>query len=116
MEAIQPTVFNRVNANEIPNAEQLLCGKALDAVIALGLFDADQFDDVDTFSTSHLLKWCVEVLTAYQFDFFKKGDDEKRNSFVDAMKVNFKIDYMLSLNRSYEMSHDSRLVMNLFSR
>ena len=37
METIKPTQFNHVNTGEIPNAEQLLCGKALDAVIALGI-------------------------------------------------------------------------------
>ena len=68
MEQIKPTHFSRVNTN----AEQVLCGKALDAVIALGLFDSDQFDDVDLIPTNHLLKWCVEVLTAHEFDFLKE--------------------------------------------
>ena len=36
MEQIKPTVFNLDNANKMPTAEQLFCGKALDAVIALG--------------------------------------------------------------------------------
>ena len=42
MEAIQPTLFNKVITGEFRNAEQQLCGKALDAVIALGLFNVNQ--------------------------------------------------------------------------
>ena len=114
MEQIKPTQFKRVNTNEMPNAEQLLCGKALDAVIALGLFDTDQFDDVNSFSTNQLLNWCVEVLTAHEFNFFQKGEDVKRNELVDAMQVNFEIDCMLSLNLSYEMIHQPRLVYESF--
>ena len=114
MEQIQPTQFKSVNTNKMPNAEQLLCCKALDAVIALGLFDTDQFDDVNTFSTNHLLNWCVEVLTAHEFNFFQKGEDVKRNELVEHMQVNFEIDYMLSLNLSYEMSHQPRLVYESF--
>ena len=105
MEAIKPTQFNHVNVNEMLNSEQLLCGKAVDAVIALGLFDADQFYYVNTFATNHLLKWCMEVLTAYEFDFFKKVKDEKQNCLVGALKENFTIHYMLSINLSYEIAH-----------
>ena len=88
-----------VNANEMSNAEKLyniLCRKALDAVITLGLFDTDQFKDVNLFPMNHLLKWCVEVLTALEFDFFKKGDDEC-NCLVESVKMNFKVHYMLVL-------------------
>ena len=116
MEQIQPTLFKSVNANEIPNAEQLLCGKALDAVIALDLFEIEKFEDISTYATNHLLKWCVEVLTAYEFDFFKKGDDVKRNELVDALHVNFEIDFMLGERVSYEMDHHTRLVYESFFR
>ena len=64
MEQIKATQFKKVNANEPPNAEQLLCGKALDSVIALDIFDEYVFMDLDLCPTNHLLKWCVEVLTA----------------------------------------------------
>ena len=114
MEQIKPTLFNRTNTNESPNAEQLLCGKALDMVIALGLFDIEKFEDVDTYSTNHLLAWCVEVLTAHEFDFFKKGNDAKRNQLVDALHVNFEIDFFLGERLSYEADHHTRLMYEAF--
>ena len=114
MEQIKPTVFKNINTNEIPNAEQLLCGKALDAVIALGLFEIEKFEDVGTYATNHLLKWCVEVLTAHEFDFFKKGDDSKRNELVDALYVNFEIDFFLGERLSYEADHHTRLMYESF--
>ena len=50
----------------------LLCGKALDALIALGLFEQYHFDDLDLCPTNHLLKWCVEVLAFHEFNFFQR--------------------------------------------
>ena len=87
MDQIKPTRFNKVEVGEVRNAEQLLCGKALDAVIGLGLFDADQFNDVDLMPTNHLLSWCVEVLTAHEFEFFNETEDAYRNWLVDSVKM-----------------------------
>ena len=70
MDQIQPTIFKNVNAGEMPNSEQLLCGKNFDTIIALGIFEDYLFVDLDSCATNHLLKWCVEVLTAYEFNFF----------------------------------------------
>ena len=106
MEQIKPTQFKRFNAGEMPNAEQLLCGKALDCVIALGLFDADYFNDVDLMPTNHLLAWCVEVLTANKFDFFKRSDSSYRNYVVDSVKIQLQEEYVYSMTRPYETVYD----------
>ena len=106
MDQIQPTQFKKVNANEMPNAEQLLCAKALDAVIALGLFDSDYFKDVDLMSTNHLLSWCVEVLTAHEFEFFQKTENSYRNWLVDSVKMYFEEEYVYTMTRPYETVFD----------
>ena len=75
MNQIQPTLFNKASPSESPNAEQLLCGKALDTVIALGIFGDHVFMDFGSYPTNHLLKWCIEVLTAHEFKFFERDND-----------------------------------------
>ena len=94
MEQIKPTRFSKVEAGEMRNAEQMLCGKALDAVIALGLFDADYFNDVDLIATNHLLAWCVEVLAANEFDFLKQSDNTYHNYVVDSVKLQMQEEYV----------------------
>ena len=116
MEQIKPTVFKNINTNEIPNAEQLLCGKALDAVIALGIFDQYHFDDLDLCPTNHLLKWCVEVLTAHELNFFERSDNEKRNRLIDDLKMNFGVDLLLACNRTYEMEFNLKVKYEGFFR
>ena len=115
MEHIKPTRFNKVEIGEVRNAEQLLCGKALDSVIGLGLFDSDQFNDVDLIPTNHLLSWCVEVLTAHEFEFFKKTENAYHNYLVDSVKIYFEGEYVYSMTRPYETAFDFRTKMMLFS-
>ena len=106
MEQIKPTQFKRVNTNEVPNAEQLLCGKALNSVIALGLFESDYFNDVDLLPTNHLLSWCVEALTANEFEFFKKTDNGYHNYLVDSVILYFKEQYVYTMTRPYSVVFD----------
>ena len=106
MEQINPTQFKHVNAGEMPNAEQLLCGKTLDTIIALGIFEDYLFIELDSCPTNHLLKWCVEVLTAYEFIFFKKDQDESRNKLIDQLKMRFNVDLIVASNRTYEMKYE----------
>ena len=106
MDQIKPTQFKCINASELPNAEQLLCAKALDCVIDLGLFDADYFNDVDLMPTNHLLVWCVEVLTANEFDFFKRSDNTYLNYVVDSVKLQLQEEYVHSMTRPYETAYD----------
>ena len=100
METIQPTTFHRSLTKETMNDEQLLCAKAVDAVIALNFFDADQFSDINHFPTNHLLKWCVEVLTVHEFGFFKGGSDWQ-NTLVCMLKYRFESLYLIGRHRSY---------------
>jgi len=116
MEQIKATQFKKVNANETPNAEQLLCGKALDSVIALGIFDEYVFMDLDLCPTNHLLKWCVEVLTAHEFKFFERDDCSKRDKLIEDLKMNFKVDLILANNRSYEMEFNLKVKYDAFFR
>ena len=106
MEQIKPTRFNKVEVGEVRNAEQLLCGKVLDRVIALFFFDADYFNDVDLMPTNHLLSWCVEVLAAHEFDFLKKSDNSYRNYVVDSVKIQLQEEYVYSMTRPYETVYD----------
>ena len=114
MEQIKPTQFKRVNAGEMPNAEQLLCGKALDSVIALGVFDSDYFNDVDLLPTNHLLAWCVEALTAYEFEFFKRTESTYHNYLVDSVKIYFEEQYVHSMTRPYEVLFDLKAKTETF--
>ena len=118
MEQIKPIVFNKVNANELPNAEQLLCGKALDAVIALGLFEQYHFNDLDLCPTNHLLKKCVEVnlLAAYEFNFFQRNEDNRYDRLIDSLKINFAVDLLLACNRTYEMDFNLKVKYEGFFR
>ena len=116
MEQIKPTFFKKLNANEIPNAEQLLCGKAMDAVITLDLFEQDHFNDLELCPTNHLLKWCVEVLTAHKFNFFQRDEDDRRNRLIDDLKMNFGVDLLLAQNRTYEMEFNLKVKYEGFFR
>ena len=114
MEQIKPTQFKRVNAGEMPNAEQLLCGKALDCVIALGVFESDYFNDVDLLPTNHLLSWCVEALTANEFEFFKKTDNVYHNYLVDSVILYFKEQYLYTMTRPYSVVFDLKTKTDTF--
>ena len=116
MEQIKPTVFKNVNADEAPNAEQLLCGKALDTVIALGIFDSHVFMDLDLYPTNHLLKWCIEVLTAHEFKFFERDEDIRRDQLIDDLKTTLVVDLMLANNRTYEMEYNLKAKYDGFFR
>ena len=116
MEQIKPTVFKNVNAAEAPNAEQLLCGKALDTVIALGIFDSHVFMDLDLYPTNHLLKWCIEVLTAHEFKFFERDEDIRRDQLIDDLKTTLVVDLMLANNRTYEMEYNLKAKYDGFFR
>ena len=116
MEQIKPTVFKNVNADEAPNAEQLLCGKALDTVIALDIFESHVFMDLDLCPTNHLLKWCIEVLTAHEFKFFERDEDIRRDQLIDDLKTTLVVDLMLANNRTYEMEYNLKAKYDGFFR
>ena len=89
MKQIKPTLFNKVNANELPNAKQLFYGKVLDAVIALRFFYECQFTALELCRTNYLLKWCVGVLIAHEFKFFQRDADTKHDRQINNLKMNF---------------------------
>ena len=58
----------------------------------------------------------MEVLNAHEFKFLQKDDNDKRNRLVDNVKMNFNVDYMLGLNRTYEMDFQLKVKYDAFFR
>ena len=75
MSSYQPTFFKIVKNDESLNDEQLACAEAYESVRELKLFEPSLFINVDKYPTNHLLKWCSEVMAAYQLNCFD-GDDQ----------------------------------------